>query len=149
MAHDLEEAIEERARLAGEAGSRVSALERLDQQRAALLRSLSHDLRTPLSTIRAAATDLHDRAAYDAQDDGSRAELLGVLCDEVERLDRVLSNPLSMSRIESGALVPDRQAVPSMNCWPTPSATWPGCSTRCGSRWTCPPTCRWSMPTTP
>lgn len=47
----------ERERLADEA-ARLAALESIDGQRAALLRSVSHDLRTPLATIRAIATDL-------------------------------------------------------------------------------------------
>jgi two-component system sensor histidine kinase KdpD len=81
----------------------------MDEQRSALLRSVSHDLRTPLATIRAVATDLRDGAQYD---DATRAELLGTVADESERLDRIVANLLSLSRIEAGALKPDRQAVP-------------------------------------
>ncbi|MDQ6928098.1 MAG: ATP-binding protein [Actinomycetota bacterium] len=103
----LEAVAEERARLADEA-SRVDVLERVDEQRAALLRSVSHDLRTPLSTIRAVAGDLRDGTAYD---DATRAELLASVCDEAERLDRIVANILSLSRIEAGALTPERQAV--------------------------------------
>jgi len=97
----------ERARLLEEAG-RVSVLERVDEQRAALLRSVSHDLRTPLSAIRAVAEDLRDGPAYD---DATRAELLATVCEEAERLDRIVANRLSMSRIEAGAFQPSRQAV--------------------------------------
>jgi two-component system sensor histidine kinase KdpD len=103
----LESVADERARLADEA-SRVDVLERVDEQRAALLRSVSHDLRTPLSTIRAVAGDLRDGTAYD---DATRTELLASVCDEAERLDRIVTNILSLSRIEAGALTPDRQAV--------------------------------------
>jgi K+-sensing histidine kinase KdpD len=98
---------EERERLAGEA-ARAQVLERVDEQRAALLRSVSHDLRTPLATIRAVASDLRDGAAYDPD---TERELLATVCDEAERLDRLVGNLLSMSRIEAGALRPDRQAV--------------------------------------
>lgn len=105
---ELESAVAERARLAEEA-ARVAALERLDTQRSALLRSVSHDLRTPLATIRAVSSDLRDGAAYD---EPTRAELLATVCDEAERLDRIVANLLSMSRIEAGSLAPDRQAVP-------------------------------------
>ena len=98
----------ERDRLAEEV-TRVEVLERVDEQRTALLRSVSHDLRTPLAAIRAVATDLRDGVAYD---DRTRTELLGTVCDEVERLDRIVANLLSMSRIEAGALEPERQAVP-------------------------------------
>lgn len=104
----LESVAEERARLADEA-SRVDVLERVDEQRAALLRSVSHDLRTPLATIRAVTGDLRDGAEYD---EATRIELLGTVSDEAERLDRIVANILSLSRIEAGALTPERQAVP-------------------------------------
>lgn len=97
----------ERERLTEEA-TRAAVLERVDEQRAALLRSVSHDLRTPLSTIRAVATDLLSEAEYDQ---ATRAELLALVADEAERLDRLVANLLSLSRVEAGALQPDRQAV--------------------------------------
>ncbi len=97
----------ERSRLEEEA-ARANVLARVDEQRAALLRSVSHDLRTPLATIRAVASDLRDGAEYDQ---ATRTELLGTVCDESERLDRIVSNLLSLSRIEAGALTPERQAV--------------------------------------
>src|SRR5207248_6584127 len=99
----------------GEARSRLLAqtacvqpLARVGQQRGALLRSVSHDLRTPLATFRAVASDLRDGTVYD---DSTRTELLAAVCDEAERLDRLVGNLLSMSRIEAGALKPERQAV--------------------------------------
>jgi len=98
---------EEREQLAEEA-TRAQVLERVDEQRAALLRSVSHDLRTPLASIRAVASDLRDGTAYDEE---TRTELLETVCDEAERLDRIVANLLSLSRIEAGALTPDRQAV--------------------------------------
>jgi K+-sensing histidine kinase KdpD len=98
---------EERQRLTEEA-NRVMVLEEIDEQRAALLRSVSHDLRTPLATIRAVASDLLSDASYDPQ---TTSELLALVADEAERLDRLVANLLSLSRIEAGALQPDRQAV--------------------------------------
>lgn len=92
----------------GREADRAQVLEQIDEQRAALLRSVSHDLRTPLATIRAVASDLRDGVVYD---DETRLELLSSVCDEAERLDRLVGNLLSMSRIEAGALKPDRQAV--------------------------------------
>ncbi|MDQ3896910.1 MAG: PAS domain-containing sensor histidine kinase [Actinomycetota bacterium] len=97
----------ERQRLAEEA-MRTTVLERVDEQRAALLRSVSHDLRTPLAAIRAVVSDLLGGAPYD---DATRTDLLGLVADEVERLDRLVANLLSLSRIEAGALHPDRQVV--------------------------------------
>jgi two-component system sensor histidine kinase KdpD len=72
------------------------------------MRSVSHDLRTPLASIRAVASDLRDGVVYD---EATRKELLDTVCDEAERLDRIVANILSLSRIETGALTPDRQAV--------------------------------------
>jgi len=102
-----EAVVAERERLAGEA-TRVAVLEQVDEQRSALLRSVSHDLRTPLATIRAVTSDLRAGAAYD---DATRDDLLDLVGDEAERLDRIVANLLSLSRIEAGALQPDRQAV--------------------------------------
>jgi two-component system sensor histidine kinase KdpD len=104
---DMRAMTEEREQLAEEA-TRAQVLERLDEQRAALMRSVSHDLRTPLASIRAVASDLRDGVVYD---EATRKELLDTVCDEAERLDRIVANILSLSRIETGALTPDRQAV--------------------------------------
>src|SRR5262249_37574918 len=73
----------ERERLLQEA-RRARELTRIDDQRTVLLRSVSHDLRTPLSAIRAIAGDLRDGVAYD---EDTRRELLGIVVDEADRLD--------------------------------------------------------------
>jgi K+-sensing histidine kinase KdpD len=104
---ELQTVQRERQRLAEEA-MRAAVLERVDEQRAALLRSVSHDLRTPLAAIRAVVSDLLSGAPYD---DTTRADLLALVGDEAERLDRLVANLLSLSRIEAGALHPDRQEV--------------------------------------
>jgi K+-sensing histidine kinase KdpD len=106
-AAQIQALIAEREQLMEEA-NRLALLERIDEQRAALLRSVSHDLRTPLATIRAATSDMRAGAGYD---DATRDELLDLVGDEAERLDRLVANLLSLSRIEAGALHPDRQAV--------------------------------------
>ena len=99
--HDERVVLSERA-------DRAEDLARIDDQRSALLRSVSHDLRTPLSAIRAVATDLRDGVVYD---EATRTELLTLVCDEVDRLDRLVDNLLSLSLIEADAFHPDRQAV--------------------------------------
>ncbi|MGH9152007.1 MAG: sensor histidine kinase [Acidimicrobiales bacterium] len=104
---ELQAVQRERERLAEEA-TRAMVLERIDEQRAALLRAVSHDLRTPLATIRAVASDLLSGARYD---EATRAELLGLVADEAERLDRLVANLLNLGRIEAGALRPEHQAV--------------------------------------
>jgi two-component system sensor histidine kinase KdpD len=103
----LEQLVVERDQLALEA-VRAESLERFEVQRSALLRAVSHDLRTPLSAIRAVATDLRDGVVYD---DRTRIELLDTVCDEVDRLDRLVANLLSMGRIEAGVFEPALQAV--------------------------------------
>jgi two-component system sensor histidine kinase KdpD len=103
----LAEISEDRERLASEA-NRLHVLEQVDEQRSALLRSVSHDLRTPLATIKAVTSDLHAAPGYDRE---TQRELLELVGDEAERLDRLVANLLSLSRIEAGAFAPDRQAV--------------------------------------
>lgn len=107
MATRLDEVVAERSRLEEEA-NRVQVLEEVDEQRTALLRSVSHDLRTPLAAIRAAASELRDGPDYEK---AARDEMLDLICEESDRLDRLVGNLLSMSRIETGSLEPARQVV--------------------------------------
>ncbi|MGA0614820.1 DUF4118 domain-containing protein [Paracoccus sp. KR1-242] len=80
-----------------------------DKLRSALLTSISHDLRTPLAGIMGAAGMLRDY--FDALAPDSRRDLLATVNDESERLNRFIANLLDMTRIESGATVPNFQAV--------------------------------------
>jgi two-component system, OmpR family, sensor histidine kinase KdpD len=73
-----------------------------ERLRAALLTSISHDLRTPLATILGTVSSL--RSYTDKYDETQRAELLATLQDEAERLNRFVNNLLDMTRLESGAL---------------------------------------------
>ena len=79
----------------------------LDDGRTALLRGVSHDLRSPLTTIRAISSDLLVGGEY--YDDGTRHRLLGQVVDESDRLDRIVGNLLSVSRVQAGALNPNRE----------------------------------------
>ncbi len=90
--------------LAGVAGR---AERHRDAQRAVLLRSVSHDLRNPLATIRAASAELRDGLVTD---EGARTELLDLVVAESDRLDRIVGNLLSLSRVEAGKLAPDRES---------------------------------------
>lgn len=85
----------DRAKLAAEA----------DKLRSALLTSISHDLKTPLSAIMGAAGTLRDYTASLPEPD--RLELLTTVVDESERLNRFIANLLDMTRIESGAMEPN------------------------------------------
>ena len=70
--------------------------------RTALLSSLSHDLRTPIATILAAASSL---AEYDARFEAvTRRELIDTIQAQAERLNRYVANLLDMTRLESGVL---------------------------------------------
>ena len=77
-----------------------------DRLRQALLTSISHDLRTPLAAIIGAAGTLRDFPDDLAEAD--RAELLGTVLAEAERLNRFIANLLDMTRLESGAVAPSR-----------------------------------------
>ena len=73
-----------------------------ERLRAALLTSISHDLRTPLASILGAVSSLRgDPEKYGAAE---REELLATLQDEAERLNRFVANLLDMTRLESGAI---------------------------------------------
>jgi two-component system sensor histidine kinase KdpD len=72
-----------------------------------LLASVSHDLRTPLSTIRTAIESLEQFG--DRHDTATRAELLSMAGTEVRRLARFIENLLDMSRIDAGAVHVRRQ----------------------------------------
>ncbi|HEU5431971.1 MAG TPA: ATP-binding protein [Thermomicrobiales bacterium] len=93
----------ERARLTDEA-AQAAVLARSDELKSALLAAVSHDLRTPLASIKASATALLD-ASVD-WDDASRREFLHAIDEETDRLTLVVSNLLDLSRIEGGALKP-------------------------------------------
>jgi two-component system sensor histidine kinase KdpD len=91
----------ERVSLArGLAEARV--LTETERLRAALLTSISHDLRTPLASILGTVSSL--RSYLDKYDAGEREELLATLQDEAERLNRFVGNLLDMTRLESGAI---------------------------------------------
>src|SRR6266851_1722206 len=99
----------ERARLRRE-NMRIEILQRTDELRAALLSSVSHDLRTPLSSIKAAASSLLQE---DVQwDDEARRSFALAIVREADRLNRLVANLLDMSRIEGGALKPEKEWYP-------------------------------------
>lgn len=91
----------ERAELA-HATVENEALRRSDKLRAALFNSISHDLRTPLSTVLGSATTLIDYGKTLKPD--VRADLLISIREEAERLNRYVGDLLDMTRLEGGAL---------------------------------------------
>ncbi|MBO0750615.1 MAG: sensor histidine kinase KdpD [Bradyrhizobiaceae bacterium] len=107
----LLDALTDQAALAVERVRLVDDLERArrtveaDRLRTALLTSISHDLKTPLAGILGAASTL--RGLGDALDEHAKADLVTTVIDEAERLNRFIANLLDMTRLESGAIVPN------------------------------------------
>jgi two-component system sensor histidine kinase KdpD len=98
----------ERAELAAEAAD-AEALRRSDRLRTALLNSISHDLRTPLSTVLGSTTTLIDYG--DELKPDVRRDLLDSIREEAERLNRYVGDLLDMTRIEGGALAPRKEFI--------------------------------------
>ncbi|QND74010.1 sensor histidine kinase [Tardiphaga robiniae] len=76
-----------------------------DRLRQALLTSISHDLKTPLASVLGAASTLRDLSPKLSE--AEKADLLGTVIDESERLNRFIANLLDMTKLESGAVVPN------------------------------------------
>jgi two-component system sensor histidine kinase KdpD len=86
--------------------NRAELLRRTDELRTAMLSSVSHDLRTPLAAIKASAESLlHDAVVWSVED---RAGFARAIVRESDRLNRLVGNLLDMSRIEGGAVQPQR-----------------------------------------
>jgi two-component system sensor histidine kinase KdpD len=106
---DQAAAMIEHAHLHSEA-TQIEVLRRIDSLRSALLSSVSHDLHTPLSSIKAAASSLlQEDVQWDNQ---SQRHFLLTIEHEADRLNRLVGNLLDMSRIEGGALKPEKEWYP-------------------------------------
>ena len=90
----------EAKRLRGEAAT-VESLSEANLLRTALLQAVSHDLRTPLASIKASVTGLLEGDVGFSPDD--RTSLLRTIDESSDRLDRVVGNLLDMSRLQAGA----------------------------------------------
>jgi two-component system, OmpR family, sensor histidine kinase KdpD len=84
---------------------RVKRTMEQDRLRAALLTSISHDLKTPLASVLGAASTMRDLEAN--LSDQQKVDLLTTVIDESERLNRFIANLLDMTKLESGAIVPN------------------------------------------
>ncbi len=80
----------------------VDQLSHTNDLRTALLAAVSHDLRTPLATIKAAATSLLERDVEWPPE--QTQEFLQTIDEEVDRLNSLVGNLLDMSRLQAGAL---------------------------------------------
>lgn len=105
---DLLRAFANQAALALERGQlheqavRAELLEQVDRWREALVGAVSHDLRTPLAAVKTAITTLRRPAPALSPDD--REELLGLIEDQSDVLDRLVANLLDVTRLQAGTL---------------------------------------------
>ncbi len=107
FATQLGVALESRRLQAEAAGA--AALAKANELRTALLAAVSHDLRTPLASIKAAATSLlSDDVSFGPT---ATRDLLETIDDEADRLNRLVGNLLDMSRLQTGALVVQARGV--------------------------------------
>jgi len=98
----------DRARL--DARARLAQLDaETNQLRAAMFSSVTHDLRTPLASIKAGVTSLLDTTTvHDAE---QQRDLLLTILEETDRLNRLVGNILDLARIRAGALIPRRAST--------------------------------------
>ena len=94
-------AVLDRSRLRAEAG-RAHLLAEANELRSALLQAVSHDLRTPLASIKAAASSLQEKDI--AWPPEATDEFVATIAEETDRLITLVTNLLDMSRIQVGAL---------------------------------------------
>lgn len=103
---ELEEMARERDRMQAEA-IEAEALRRSDELKTSLLRSVSHDLRTPLTSMIAAGAALDSPSVTPEE----RRELSEAVVEQGQRLSRLVENLLDVSRLESGHAEPHREPV--------------------------------------
>ncbi len=89
--------------------AQAASLAESDRIRAALLAALSHDLRTPLASIKASVSTLRQLDIQLSNED--RADLLAAVEEGTDRLDRLISNLLDMTRVNTGTLRPTLRPV--------------------------------------
>ncbi|MGV9305619.1 DUF4118 domain-containing protein [Nonomuraea sp. NPDC003727] len=92
-----------------EAADQAKPLAEADRMRTALLAAVSHDLRTPLASAKAAVESLSNTAIAWTEED--RQELLATADESLAKLDRLVANLLDMSRLQAGVLGVDHQPV--------------------------------------
>jgi len=100
--HELQDSFEQ--------ASQAKAVKQSERLKSALLDAVTHDLRTPLTSIKASVTTLIDDQASAGADDGARLgdegrqEMLEVIDEEADRLDRFIERLMELARIEAGEL---------------------------------------------
>lgn len=103
---ELSRLLDERARLLKEREG-AELVRRSNELKSALLASLSHDLRTPLTAVTVAANNL--KASWLSNDE--RQEQTEIVVAELARLNRLFQNLVDMARIDTNAVAPEREWV--------------------------------------
>lgn len=87
-----------------EQASEAEALRRSEKLKSALLDAVTHDLRTPLTSIKASVTTLLDDARSPVLDGESRDEFLEIINEETDRLDEFIEGMVGIAKIEANAM---------------------------------------------
>ena len=142
--HELEQKSRELEAATAELRSANLRLQELDRLKDDFMSSVTHELRTPLASIRAFSEILHDDPDIEL---GERKRFLGILVSETERLSRLVNQVLDLAKIESGhvdwraervtlqevieqavaatsQLVAERQVQVSLDLLPEPAQVW-------------------------
>ena len=90
-------------RVAAERARKAEVFEQSERLKSALLDAVTHDLRTPLTSIKAAVTTLLDEAEV-TLDEEARGEFLEIINEEADRLNHFVENMVELARIEAGAI---------------------------------------------
>jgi K+-sensing histidine kinase KdpD len=90
-------------RAAADRARQAEVFEQSERLKSALLDAVTHDLRTPLTSVKAAVTTLLDEAEIPL-DDEARREFLEVINEEADRLNHFVENMVELARIEAGAI---------------------------------------------
>src|SRR5262249_27000562 len=90
-------------RVAAERARQAEVFEQSERLKSALLDAVTHDLRTPLTSVKAAVTTLLDEADV-TLDDEARREFLEIINEEADRLNYFVENMVELARIEAGPI---------------------------------------------
>ncbi len=99
-------------RAASERAKQAEIFEQSERLKSALLDAVTHDMRTPLTSIKAAVTTLLDEVSGAERltlDNEARRELMEVIDEEADRLNHFIENMVELARIEAGAMHLRRQ----------------------------------------
>jgi two-component system sensor histidine kinase KdpD len=92
------------ARRGAETAREAAVVRRSDELKTAILRAVTHNLRTPLASIKASVSGLRQPGA--SYSDADREDLLAEIEEEADRLNRLVTNLLHASRLEAGGFTP-------------------------------------------